>query len=654
MDFFDHQDVARRQTGRLVVLFILAVVGIIAALYIIFSGFMVFGQGKEGAAPEPVIYFRPGLLIAVTFITMLVVGLGSLWKTLALRAGGRTVAESLDGQLLNPGSGDIAERRLLNVVEEMAIASGTPVPPVYVMQEEMGINAFAAGYGPDDAVIGVTRGCMEKLTRDQLQGVIAHEFSHILNGDMRLNIRLMGILHGILVIGLIGGVLLRVGSYSSMSRRRSKSDGGAKIALVGLAIFIIGYMGFFFGKLIKAAVSRQREYLADAAAVQFTRNPDGIAGALKAIGGYAGQGTLQSSQAESCSHMFFSRGKKKSFIEFNSLATHPPLHDRIQRIDPSFDGGFPEIDEDHSGVSASESSVGFAGSNKRSRSVSPPQPKPAAVTPEQLTASVGTIDPSRLSYARELVADLPEALRDAAREPYSARALVYALLLDADHGVRSKQLDHLAVSAEEGMHAATQELQQVLSQVGRSARLPLADLAMPALRQLASAQYECFRVNVCALVHADERIDLFEYALEHMLVRHLDREFRDLPRAPTRYKSLRPFSREVGVILSALARAGSDDEAEASRAFLAGVFHLGKAVDHRVGSLRSADSATLADVDQILPHLDQLRPKQKRQLIGAATVCIAVDGVIAIEEAELLRAISDSLSCPVPPLLSAT
>jgi len=446
---------------------------------------MVFGQGKEGAAPEPVIYFRPGLLIAVTLITILVVGLGSLWKTLALRAGGRTVAESLDGQLLSPGSGDIAERRLLNVVEEMAIASGTPVPPVYVMQEEMGINAFAAGFGPDDAVIGVTRGCMEKLTRDQLQGVIAHEFSHILNGDMRLNIRLMGILHGILVIGLIGGVLLRVGSYSSMSRRRSKDNGGAKIALVGLAIFIIGYVGFFFGKLIKAAVSRQREYLADASAVQFTRNPDGIAGALKAIGGYAGHGTLQSSQAESCSHMFFSHGKKKSFIEFNSLATHPPLHDRIQRIDPSFDGSFPEIDEDHSGVGDSEKSVGFAGSKKRSRSVSPPQPKAAAVTPEQLTASIGTIDPSRLSYARELVAGLPEALRDAAREPYSARALVYALLLDTDHEVRSKQLDHLAVSAEEGMHAATQELQQVLSQVGRSARLPLADLAMPALRQLA-------------------------------------------------------------------------------------------------------------------------------------------------------------------------
>ncbi len=654
MDFFDHQDVARRQTGRLVVLFILAVVGIIAALYIIFSGIMVFGQGKEGAAPEPAVFFRPGLLIAVTFITMLVVGLGSLWKTLALRAGGRTVAESLDGQLLNPGSGDIAERRLLNVVEEMAIASGTPVPPVYVMQEEMGINAFAAGYGPDDAVIGVTRGCMEKLTRDQLQGVIAHEFSHILNGDMRLNIRLMGILHGILIIGLIGEVLLRVGSYSSMSRRRSKDDGGAKIALVGLAIFIIGYVGFFFGKLIKAAVSRQREYLADASAVQFTRNPDGIAGALKAIGGYAEHGTLRSSQAESCSHMFFSRGKKKGFIEFNSLATHPPLHDRIQRIDPSFDGSFPEIGENHSGVAASERSVGFAGGNKRSRSVSPPQPKAAAVTPEQLTASVGTIDPSQLSYARELVAGLPEALRDAAREPYSARALVYALLLDADHEVRSKQLDHLAVSAEEGMHAATQELQQALSQVGRSARLPLADLAMPALRQLASAQYERFRANVYALVHADERIDLFEYALEHMLVRHLDREFRNLPRTPTRYKSLRPFSQEIGVILSVLARAGSDDEDEVSRAFLAGVSRLGKAVDDRVGSLRSADSATLADVDQILPHLDQLSPKRKRQLIGAATVCIAVDGVIAIEEAELLRAISDSLSCPVPPLLSAT
>jgi hypothetical protein len=283
----------------------------------------------------------------------------------------------------------------------------------------------------------------------------------------------------------------------------------------------------------------------------------------------------------------------------------------------------------------------------------PPLPKSAKVTPEQVTASIGTIDPNRLSYARELVQSLPPVLRDAAREPYNARALVYALLLDTDDEVRHKQLQQLDSSAEEGMHAATQHFQQALTTIGRAAYLPLADLAMPALRQLASGQYERFRANIHMLVHADDRVDLFEYALEHMLVRHLDREFRHIPPTPTRYYSLTPFSAKIGTLLSVLAYAGSDDATEATRAFQAGVAHLGGAVSSSIGSIRSTSRATLDAVDQILPELDQLSPKQKRQLIAAATVCIAADGVIAIEEAELLRAIADSISCPVPPLLTA-
>ena len=217
----------------------------------------------------------------------------------------------------------------------MAIASGTPTPPVYMMQEEPGINAFAAGFTPSDAVVGVTRGCVGQLSRDELQGVIGHEFSHILNGDMRLNIRLMGVLFGILVVGLIGSILLRSSLYGSALQSRSSRGNSTQVLLIiGGVLMLVGFIGTLVGNLIKASVSRQREFLADASAVQFTRNPSGIAGALKKIGGFEAGSEMMNPHAPESSHMFFGRAVSSGF---NSLfATHPPLEERIARLDSSW------------------------------------------------------------------------------------------------------------------------------------------------------------------------------------------------------------------------------------------------------------------------------------------------------------------------------
>lgn len=279
MDFFEQQDQARAKTGTLVLYFLMAVVCIIVAIFALFSA--VFMQTEEYRT----LAWSIELAFMTTTGTVIVVALASLGRIASLSSGGSAVAEALGGKLISPNTGDPFERRIRNVVEEMAIASGTPVPPVYLMEEE-GINAFAAGFAPRDAVIGITRGCATKLTRDQLQGVVAHEFSHVLNGDMRINIRLTGVLFGIVFLARIGEIMLHAGR-GSRYRRRSKDEGGGAFVLLGIGLVVIGLIGGFFGSLIRAAVSRQREFLADAAAVQFTRNPDGIAGALKRIGGFS-------------------------------------------------------------------------------------------------------------------------------------------------------------------------------------------------------------------------------------------------------------------------------------------------------------------------------------------------------------------------------
>ncbi|MFV1978967.1 MAG: M48 family metallopeptidase, partial [Myxococcota bacterium] len=361
-NFFENQDAARRNTKRLVFLFCLAVIAIAGMIYLL----AVLLTGVEQPNPNTgqmvisPLWWQPDLALGVAIGTAIVVGGGSLYKIAQLRSGGAVVAEALGGVPIPPGTQDADERRLLNVVEEMAIASGIPAPPVYLLKDEQGINAFAAGFAPGDAVIGVTRGCIQKLSRDELQGVIAHEFSHILSGDMGLNIRLMGVIHGILIIGIIGYFLLRSSLFSGSSRRSNNRDNsGMAIVAAGLGLMVIGFLGTFFGNLIKASVSRQREFFADASAVQFTRNPDGIAGALKEFGGYEGGSILASPNAPEASHLFFGQGLRGGLQML--FATHPPLEERILRLDPNWQAGTRRA-RSRASRAAATGAAGFAAS----------------------------------------------------------------------------------------------------------------------------------------------------------------------------------------------------------------------------------------------------------------------------------------------------
>ena len=460
MNFFELQDHARQSTAKLVVLFTLAVFTLIVLTNLL----VMFTLGNFDMQVEQhmsldtfLMQFDWHMFLLIGLGVVAVVVFGSLYKIVSLGGSGARIAEMMGGELIVDGTGDAHKQRVLNVVEEMAIASGTPVPPVYLLHED-GINAFAAGDSPSNAVIGITHGAIEKLSRSELQGVIAHEFSHILNGDMKLNLRLIGILHGIMILGLIGYYLLRAGGGR---RSRSSQNNGGGVLLLGLGLVVIGYGGTFFGNLIKASVNRQREYLADASAVQFTRNPDGIAGALKRIGGDSMGSTLHNPNGAEISHALFSDGIRHTFTSL--FATHPPLEQRIRRIEPNWDGVF-----EPSMVSAPQTAEkAFAATQSAQSDAERHENREHAVRQEQLERlgaagmmagaavvmrneafvnRIGQLNDAQIDYAHQVLSELPAVLKQAAHDPFAARALIYFMVLNTGLAMRKQQLQYLAQS----------------------------------------------------------------------------------------------------------------------------------------------------------------------------------------------------------------
>ncbi len=643
--FFQQQDVARRNTVRLVLYFCAAVVAIVLSVYAVVAVVHVnLGRAQVGADNLETLpsarFWDPKLFAIVTGATVAVIGLGSLYKMSELSAGGETVALMLGGRRINPGSKDFAERQLLNVVEEMALASGVPVPPVYVLDEEASINAFAAGHRPGDAVIGVSRGSLDYLSRDELQGVMAHEFSHILNGDMRLNLRLVGVLHGILVLALIGYYILRSGAYSGRSDRKG---GGGVILLVALGLMIVGGVGLFFGRLIKAAVSRQREYLADASAVQFTRYPDGIAGALKKIGGLSHGSRIRDAHASEVSHMFF--GEAISSLGVNWLGTHPPLVERIRRIDPNFDGRFPkvkavtkpEIIQERPKAPGRQHALG-----QTLGQVLPGAVLPGAA-PGPVAASLAVPGIEHILYAAAILEMLPPPVTDSVHEPYGARAIVYCLLLDDDEQVRTKQLAALREKAEPQSYQETVRLAPQIRRLPADARIPLADMAIPALKELSPSQYDSFCDIVDVLVRADNKIELFEYALQRMLLSTLDVHFGRRKPARTQYYALGRLGPPLAVVCGTLAHAGQNDTQKAAAAYLAAMQHLDLAE-----SLPRRSECSLKAFDEALGQLDSASMRLKERILDACQLCILADRQVTTRERELVRVIAAALQCPLP------
>ncbi len=634
MNFFESQQNARSSTTRLVVLFVLAVICLIVLtniLVVITMGVIQPAQlnnlgNVQGWQNN--LDWQTFMLISAAVIS--VVGISSLYKIAALSGGGTSVAEMMNAELVVNDSGDINKQKILNVVEEMAIASGTPVPTVYLI-DEGGINAFAAGYKPGDAIIGITRGAIETLSREQLQGVIAHEFSHIFNGDMRLNIRLIGILHGILVIGMVGYFIMRSASYG---RVRSKNNNGGGIIFLGIGLVVIGYSGTFFGNLIKAAVSRQREYLADASAVQFTRNPDGIAGALKQIGASSAGSILENPGAAEISHTFFSQGVNTFFSSM--FATHPPLEKRIRAIEPSWNGEFVVSTKKHTQTEQNTTATGISQKEKLS----------SIITTAAVLNHIGSPQAAHLRHAQILLAEIPGMIKQSAHEPHGARALIYVLLIGGDDSIREKQLTFLGTHADSGVCTECVKLLKWMPSLGDNKRLPLIDMCIPALRQLSAAQYALFMDNLDALIRMDAKISLFEWSLQRILKHHLAPQFGN-SRTPDAKLLISQTLPECETVLSFLIHACEQKNLTDAEVFSLAQNSLG------INGLQLQDRSALnlEKLDSAIHKLNQLKPLQKPALLKACASAISADQVITATEHELLRAIADSLDCPIPPLL---
>jgi len=647
MDFFERQDKARHKTKWLVFYFVLAVVLTIGAIYLALAAIFLHSR----YTPETLAWlWEPNLFLGVAVATLLIVAAGSLHKIVELRRGGGAVALSLGGFPLDASTTNPDERKLLNVVEEMALASGTPVPDVYVLRGQPGINAFAAGRTPTDAVIGVTQGCMKLLTRDELQGVIAHEFSHILNGDMRLNLRLMGVVHGILCVAIIGRVILEI-SMRGSRRLGARGRGGNPLPLIGLVLLVIGYIGVFFARLIKSAISRQREFLADAAAVQFTRLPEGLAGALKKIGGLPFGARVTAPVAEEASHMFFGNALGDSWLGL--MSTHPPLVERIRAIEPNFDGRFPVVAVETAPVA--EPLLGRKPARRgRFGSLTPlpfgqaAQPAPAILA-AALLPQVGRPAPEHLRYAAGLRAALPEALVTATRDSLGATALVYSFLVSRKEALRAKQSQYLAEHVSTAVDQETTRLIPAAADLPPGAKLALVDLALPALRRLSPAQHQQFVATVKWLVESDQQIDLFEYTLQKIALRHLAPHFEPARQPVVQYYALRPLARESAILLSILAHVGHEEAARKEAAFRTGAQALN--LTEPDAFLMDMAECNLPQVDAALTRLNLAAPSIKRGVLNACALVVAADGLIQEKEAELLRAIADTLDCPIPPFI---
>lgn len=635
MNFFAQQDRAKKNTFWLLALLTAAIACLIAMVVIVLTGILFFSQRHNaptsGAiAPPPSWweYLSQALNSDLLFYSaggvLLLVTCGSLYKLLQLGGRGSKVAEALGGRKIESNSHDTDERKILNVVEEMAIASGNPVPSVYLINDNS-INAFAAGTDRRNAVIGVTRGCITLLSRDELQGVIAHEFSHIHFGDMRINLRLVALLHGILILGLIGSFLLRSSAFSGRGRNRSAQVG------LGLAFLFLGYSGIFFGNIIKAAVSRQREFLADASAVQFTRNPDGIANALKKIGGLSSHALLSSPLAAEYSHLYFGQGIRTAFGRF--MATHPPLEVRIKKVQPRWDGHFIKPEQ----ISIAEQPVGATTVPRATISGFSPD-----VAMTEAVESIGNPTSASLKTAHDLIEGIPATLYDAAHDPFLARALIYSLLIDRNSvSSRQTQLDSLRQHAHPATLEAFNDLDPLVSTLPRIQHLPLIQLAVPALRSQSNAQYRVFKENLVALIKADKHVSLFEWCLYRIVTSTAEGE------RSRGNVNLAQAQKAVETVVAAACISGKTVDCGA--AFKAAQQHLPRL------TLTPEPNPDLSFqmLDKAIAQLAQLKPLHKPVFLKALAASIQADGVVTADEAELFRALADCLDCPVP-LLAAS
>lgn len=647
MNFFEHQDQARRNTTKLLLLFGLSIAVMIAAFYGV--AIAILSAQSTPALGGPGVLWRPGVLFWVTSGTLAFMVVGSSTKLAQLNQGGHSLAKGLGGRELNPLTDDPDEQRLINVVSEMALASGTPIPAVYLLDNEPGINAFAAGFTADKAVIGVTRGCLEQLSRDELQGVIGHEFSHILNGDMGLNLKLIGVIHGLLLIYIAGRLVLRLSYYDGSSRRSKDDKGAGAVLAAAVAMVVIGYLGVLCGRLIKSAVSREREFLADASAVQFTRNPEGLTGALRKIGQLSAGSTMVSPMAETASHLLFGEANGNLSFLGGWFATHPPLGERLRRLGqvPIPQGVSPLS------VGASVSSSGSSGESLvmglhggTSTAVQPETAAIASPAPSQFMTAIGTTDARRLEQVRSLLSELPTEIESALHDPIAATEVVYALLVRTKPALQTQQIEYLSNTYGPDCRGRVGQIYNRVRALKPGQDLLLLEALVPALQQLNPEVGQKFIQTAQALSQPGGRLLPSNYPLQLILRKRLSRGSGQ----PATITDINDLWGDALVVLALLARVGHTRPEDALYAFKLGLSQLpGAKTQISPNQLPPVNSA---DINVSLSRLEQAAPKLKQSIVDACAHTVLADNDVTPAEIGLLRAVVITLDCPAPPFLT--
>ncbi|WP_339668844.1 M48 family metallopeptidase [Dasania marina] len=648
MNFFTEQDQARRNSKILIALFAIAVCSLIAITNIVvaITFWLMDGQLQDSShvaellhsagKPSFAHYFSWQNFGKISLMVSSAIAIVIAYKWLQLAAGGKRVAESLGGVRIHPNTDNTNEQRVLNVVEEMALASGMPVPAVYLLRGEKGINAFAAGNTPADAVIGVTQGAIEQFDREQLQGVVAHEFSHILNGDMRLNLRMIALLSGIVFIGNIGELIMRAGGRHG-GYHTTKRSGDARVFMLGLAFVIIGWLGVFFGGLIKAAISRQREFLADASAVQFTRNPQGIANALKIIGGYQAGSRVFSAKASEISHMFIA----EALGSWASFDTHPEIEKRIRKIEPGWNGAM--ISRRMRVEASAQAGAALHGKEQRKGQAAMAAVAGAAFVAAQQTQATN----SAVAAAEQDIKTIPYGLKKLAHEPLGASALVYSLLLDADKATAEQQIAYIEQCQVKGLVMLCRQIKEDVTGLDIILRLPLIELSLPALKMLSAEQYKQFKKTLLLIIRADKKFEIFEWCLFQLVRHYLAPEFETVRASKPQYKKAKQVAKSYAIVLSALARYGHDDEGEQHRGFTKGANTAGL----YTLTLLPEQDCSMDDFVKAVNQLANCFPLLKPKLLKGFADCVSHDGVVSPIEQEVLTAIAAVMDCPQPRLL---
>lgn len=662
MNFYEAQDDARKRTKWLVLYFILAVIGVVIAVYTVVGFAFQYYDGSENTYRDSygnvsrVVsggeWWDTGRFFIVAALTTGVIMIGNLFKTLQLAGSGAAVARDVGARPVDPNTRDLDEKKLINVVEEMAIASGLPVPQVWIMDDESGINAFAAGTNSGNAVVGVTRGCVQQLTRAELQGVIAHEFSHILNGDMKLNMRLIGWLFGIMMLSLLGRMLLESLRFVRVRGNGKDNNGGIMIAILvaGLALLIIGSIGIFFARMIQAAISRQREFLADASAVEFTRDPSGIAGALKKIGGQQYGSKVKNAKAGEASHMFFADGGMFSY----GFATHPPLNVRIATIEKEWDGKFSNTEfppmAQHERATNVSSVVGndarlsgFSGGQSMIES--------AVKVDRNDWDQMGDSSHQNVMVGQQILNSIPEEWVLACHDKEYAQALVLGLLLAEDDQLLQSEVTYLRESAGETVVESALSWNRSLQDVHSTVKIALLDLCIPALRTLTMQEYEKFISITRWMISSDGQVNIFEFMLQKVLERHLSNHFLNYGGAKTAYTEMNKLADEVNVLISTMAGIGAGNDEELVAAYDAASSDLAKTDFSEKLTILPPEKCSLKDMGKALDKLDQASPMIKKHVLHACGLAVMHDGELECREAEMLRAIADSIGSSLPPFV---